>query len=82
MQSVSYCVIDFTIKEANMLEYVMQKLFKVKTLLDCFSPIKCQCCPHIETSHLICCADQLPGFYMKATLALNWLITNNVFAFI
>ena len=33
--------------------------------------IKCQCCPHIETSKLICYADQLTGFYMRATLALN-----------
>ena len=23
------------------------------SLLQCFSPIKCQCCPHIETSQLI-----------------------------
>ena len=34
-------------------------------------PIKCQCCPHMETSQLICCANQLTGFYMRATLALN-----------
>ena len=27
--------------------------------------------PHIETSQLICCANQLTGFYMRATLALN-----------
>ena len=31
-------------------------------------PIKCQCCPHIETSH------QLTGFYMGATLVLDVLI--------
>ena len=29
--------------------------------------------PHIETSQLICCANQLTGFYMRATLALNGL---------
>ena len=23
------------------------------------SPIKCQCCPHIETCQLICCENQL-----------------------
>ena len=34
---------------------------------------KCQCCPHIETSQLICTANQLTGFYMRATLALNGL---------
>ena len=36
-------------------------------------PIKCQCCPHVETSQLICKANQLTGFYMRATLALNGL---------
>ena len=36
-------------------------------------PIKGQCCPHIETSQLICDANQLTGFYMRATLALNGL---------
>ena len=37
-------------------------------------PIKCQCCSHIETSQFICCANQLTGFYMRATLAFNGLI--------
>ena len=32
--------------------------------------IKCLCFPHIETSQLICAANKLTGFYMKATLAL------------
>ena len=32
-----------------------------------------QCCPHIETSQLICSANQLAGFYMRATLAINGL---------
>ena len=27
----------------------------------------------METSQLICCANQLTGFYMRATLALNEL---------
>ena len=40
-----------------------------------FWPNKCHCCPHIETSQLICCANQLTGFYMRATLVLNRLIT-------
>ena len=35
--------------------------------------IKCQCCPHIETSQLICCANKLTGFYMGATMVFNWL---------
>ena len=29
------------------------------------------CCPQIETSQLICTANQLTGFYMRAKLALN-----------
>ena len=36
-------------------------------------PIKCQCCSHIETSQLICTVNQLTGFYMRATLALDGL---------
>ena len=35
--------------------------------------MKCQCCPHIETSQLICCANQLTGFYVMVTLASNGL---------
>ena len=30
--------------------------------------------PHIETSQLICCANQLTGFCMGATLAFNGLM--------
>ena len=33
----------------------------------------CQCCPHIRTSPLIFTANQLTGFYMRATLAFNGL---------
>ena len=29
--------------------------------------------PSIETSQLICCANQLTGFYMRVTLAFNRL---------
>ena len=29
---------------------------------------KCQSCHHIETSQLICSANQLTGFYMMTTL--------------
>ena len=36
--------------------------------------IKCQCCPHAETSQLIYTTNQLTGFYMRATLAFNGLI--------
>ena len=46
--------------------------------------IKYQCYPHIETSQLICCANQLTSFYRTATLAFdefkrgwtNFYITN------
>ena len=33
----------------------------------------CQCSLHIETSQLICRANQLTGFYVRGTLALNEL---------
>ena len=29
--------------------------------------IICQCCPHLETSQLICTANQLTGFYKGNT---------------
>ena len=32
-----------------------------------------QCCSHIETSQLICIANQLTGFYRRPTLAFNEL---------
>ena len=38
--------------------------------------VRCTCCPHIETSQLICTANQLTGFYMMATLAFNGLTLN------
>ena len=34
----------------------------------------CQYCSHIETSQLICTANQSTGFYLRTTLALNGLI--------
>ena len=34
--------------------------------------IKCQCCPHIETSQLI--INQLNGFHMRTKLVFIWLI--------
>ena len=52
-----------------------QKYYTSFTKTSSFKHIKCQCCPHIETSQLICCANQLTGFYMRATLALNGLNT-------
>ena len=43
-------------------------------MIYCNYAIKCQFCPHIETIQLFCCANQLTGFYMRATLALNALV--------
>ena len=31
------------------------------------------CCRQIETSQLMCCANQLTGFYIRAILTINWL---------
>ena len=42
-------------------------------------PINCQCCPHMETSQVICTANQLTGVYMRATLAINGLKSNSLF---
>ena len=40
-----------------------------------FYPIKCQqCCPHMETSQIICTAGRLTGFCVGATLAVNGII--------
>ena len=36
-------------------------------------PIKCQCCTHVETSQLIFTANQLTGFYVRATMVFNGL---------
>ena len=54
-------------------------ILKIKRSLnkDCIEPIKCQCCPHIETNQLICTANQMIGFYMRATLTLNGLLYVN-----
>ena len=42
------------------------------TVISVFT-FKCHCCPHIETSQLICIANQLTDFCMRATLALSGL---------
>ena len=38
------------------------------------SPFNDQCSRHIETSQLICSANQLTGFYMMGTLVVKGLI--------
>ena len=40
------------------------------------SKSKCQCCAHIGTSQLICMANQLTGFYVRAKMAVNGLNAN------
>ena len=55
------------------MDYVCGKSVKRQNYL----PIKYQCCPHIETSQLICTANQLTDFYMRAILALNGLNRKN-----
>ena len=47
---------------------------QVKKLCNLSQSIKCQCCPHIETSQLICKASQLTSFYMRAIQPFNGLI--------
>ena len=47
---------------------------KIKNIVLVFTPIKGQCCPHIENSHLTWFAIQLTVFYMRATLTLINLI--------
>ena len=56
------------------------KCFNLHHLGSCWHDIifyrlthKCQCCPHTETSQLICRANQLTRFSMRATPALNGL---------
>ena len=51
-------------------------------ILRTYLAIKYQCCPHIETSQLICPPNQLTGFYIRATLALNGLMNDPLLNFI
>ena len=37
-----------------------------------FNPFNDQCSHHIETSQLICRANQVTGFYMMRTLVVKW----------
>ena len=50
--------------------------FRSSLLLVIDHLIKSQSCHHIETSQLICYANQLTGLYMIATLTFNALINN------
>ena len=52
------------------------KLHRFKKVF--FNPLTTDVPQHIETSQLICYANQLPGFYMMGTLAVNRLRLSNV----
>ena len=51
----------------------LSETYKVLSKLIELILIKHQSCPYIETSHLICSANQLTGFYMMSTLPFNEL---------
>ena len=61
---------SFFINRNKLILSTMTKSFPLE-LFD--QPIMFQCCPHIETSQLIRCANQLTGSYKRETLALNGL---------
>ena len=71
---------NFRLRDAGLNFLVNNKCFveqnKTKANSCLFKPIKCQCCPHIETNQLICFANQLTGFCMRARLALNGLMVS------
>ena len=56
--------------------FFLSKIARFHLVMICFFLLfhKCQCCPHIETSQLICFANQLTGFSKRATLAFNGVI--------
>ena len=71
------------IKMSKMAHFLYFPLIAVVILIflpskDYLNLIKCQCYPHIETSQLICCVNQLTGFCMRATLALNGLTSKHI----
>ena len=82
------CLVMFTagvtvIKMSKMAHFLYFPLIAVVILIflpskDYLNLIKCQCYPHIETSQLICCVNQLTGFCMRATLALNGLTSKHI----
>ena len=57
------------IKYFELLERIMKSLVIIFAFLMALgiNPLN-QCCCHIETSQLICYANQLTGFYIRATL--------------
>ena len=60
---------DYTILPTD-LYFTQQKIKQEPRLMH-----KCQCCPYLETSQMICTVNQLAGFYMRVTLVFNGLNT-------
>ena len=53
-------------------------VIKIQILsLDRFNSLNANHCPHIETSQLVCSANQLTGFYMRETPTFNELNEQN-----
>ena len=40
---------------------------------DCFNPLTTNDSHHIETSQMICIANQLTGFYMIGNIGCQWV---------
>ena len=59
--------------KVNTLKADISPSFDLQTLLSLFNPLSASIALILETSQLICSANQLTGFYMAATLALNGL---------
>ena len=52
----------------NLLQRIVHFLYNIL-----FNPFQPSVAFHIETSHLICCANQMTGFYMKRNTGLKWV---------
>ena len=50
------------------------RLIKIDAIMDPFQP---SVVFHIETSHLICNANQMTGFHMKCNTGLRWVNPEN-----
>ena len=61
---LTYILLEFTPSESG-------KLARVSSLI--FNPLQPSVACHIETSHLVCTANQMTGFYMKCNTELNWV---------
>ena len=56
---------------SNLKKIQLKSYFAIPSIINTTSGTVLSC-HHIETSQLICPANQLAGFYMMATLAFNW----------